>query len=264
VKAIGIESLDVELKLARLPRSQSSTTALLIDLDRLRWFQKLIYLLPAAILRTYEAVLTEQHIIVINRRGVHGIPFGAPMTEIYPQIFCPVGMSLLPRVDYDLLREHLQIRPDQNLTFFPEDAPPFAIPIADLKPLSRAVVAPERAKTSIIEIASRTIAEELAMPTVGHKRQGAFSLWRGTKVDPPIEDAKQLPPSSSSSEPLQLAARPEGKELPQARNTPRELPPPRPIRAAPASVAAPAPPTTTTTTTTPAEVPLPDAEGEAR
>ncbi len=200
VKPLGIEHLDVELKLARLPSASASTTALLIELDRLRWFQKLVYLLPAAILRTYEAVLTEQHIIVINRRGVHGIPFGAPMTEIYPQIFCPVGMSLLPRVDYDLLREHLQIRPDQNLTFFPENGPPFAVPIADLKPLSRAVVAPERAKASILEIASRTIAEELAMPTVSHKRQGAFSLWRGTKLDaPPGDDQKQLPASSSSS-----------------------------------------------------------------
>ncbi|MDP2342087.1 MAG: hypothetical protein Q8O67_14110 [Deltaproteobacteria bacterium] len=253
VKATGIESLDVELKLARLPRSQSSTTALLIDLDRLRWFQKLVYLLPAAILRTYEAVLTEQHIIVINRRGVHGIPFGAPMTEIYPQIFCPVGMSLLPRVDYDLLREHLQIRPDQNLTFFPEDAPPFAIPIAELKPLSRAVVAPERAKASIIEIASRTIAEELAMPTISHKRQGAFSLWRGTKIDPPLEEAKALPPPAATS-PEQL----------QPRNTPRELPPPRPIRPAPAPVPQATTTTTTTTTTTPPAPNPPDGEGEAR
>lgn len=205
VKPLGIESLDVELKLARLPRASASTTALLIDLDRLRWFQKLVYLLPAAILRTYEAVLTDQHIIVINRRGVHGIPFGAPMTEIYPQIFCPVGMSLLPRVDYDLLREHLQIRPDQNLTFFPDTGVPFAVPIADLKPLSRAVVAPERAKASILEIASRTIAEELSMPTVSHKRQGAFSLWRGTKVEAPVDEKKQLPaPASTDKAPKQL------------------------------------------------------------
>ena len=203
VKPLGIESLDVELKLARLPRASASTTALLIELDRLRWFQKLVYLLPAAILRTYEAVLTEQYIIVINRRGVHGIPFGSPMTEIYPQIFCPVGMSLLPRVDYDLLREHLQIRPDQNLTFFPEDGVPFAVPIADLKPLSRAVVAPDRAKASILEVASRSIAEELAMPTVTHRRQGAFSLWRGTKLDPAGDgDAPALPPATAPNKQL--------------------------------------------------------------
>ena len=195
----GIEGLDVELKLARLPRSGASTTALLIERDRLPWFQKLIYLLPAAILRTYEAVLTETHIIVVNRRGVHGIPFGQPMTEIYPQIFCPVGMGLLPRVDYDLLREHLQIRPDQNLTFFPEDAPPFSVPIADLKPLSRAVVAPERATASIVEIRSRSIVEALEMPIVGHKRQGVFSLWRGTPETAPATTTKALPPSSSSS-----------------------------------------------------------------
>jgi hypothetical protein len=206
VKPIGIEALDVELRLARLPRASASTTALLIELDRLPWFQKLVYLLPAAILRTYEALITDEHIVVLNRRGVHGIPFGAPMTELYPQIFCPVGMGLLPRVDYDLLREHLQIRPEQNLTFFRDDGPPFAVPIADLKPLSRAVVAPERAKASILELAARSIAEELAMPTVQHKRQGAFSLWRGTSLDvdegkralPPPRPAPALPAPSSA------------------------------------------------------------------
>jgi hypothetical protein len=222
VKPIGIEALDVELRLARLPRASASTTALLIELDRLPWFQKLVYLLPAAILRTYEALITDEHIIVINRRGVHGIPFGAPMTELYPQIFCPVGMGLLPRVDYDLLREHLQIQPEQNLTFFREDGAPFAVPIADLKPLSRAVVAPERAKASIIELASRTIAEELAMPTVQHKRQGAFSLWRGTAVD--VDDPRRelpaapapaaLPPASSPSPSSSAAAAlPDGDDV---------------------------------------------------
>lgn len=211
-KVIGIEALDVELKLARLPRGSASTTALLIELDRLPWFQKLIYLLPAAILRTYEAVLTDTHIIVVNRRGVHGIPFGEPMTEIYPQIFCPVGMGLLPRVEYELLREHLQIRPDQNLTFFPEGASPFSVPIADLKPLSRAVVAPERASASIIEIRSRSIAEELTMPMVSHKRQGAFSLWRGTTEPSSPTTTKALPaPTTPTNPPPQLPSRTTGE-----------------------------------------------------
>ncbi len=192
IHPIGIEALAVELRLARLPRASASTTALLIPLDRLPWFVKLVYLLPAAILRTYEAVITDEHIIVINRRGVHGIPFGEPMTELHPQIFCPSGMGLLPRVDYDLLREHLQIQPDQNLTFFRESGPPFSVPLSALKPLSRAVVAPERARASIVELATRTIAEELAMPTVQHKRQGAFSLWRGTAVDADVAP-RQLP-----------------------------------------------------------------------
>ncbi len=187
-----IESLDVELKLARLPRSSAATTALLIERERLPWFVKLVYMLPSAILRTYEAVLAGPYIIVINRRGVHGIPFGAPMTEIYPQIFVPVGMQLLPRVDYDLLREHLQIRPDQNIYFFPEHAKPFSVAQDQLKPLSRAVVAPERARMSLLELKGRTIADELAAPTVAHKRQGVFSLWRGTKVEP--QKLPQLPP----------------------------------------------------------------------
>jgi hypothetical protein len=194
-----IESLDVELRLARIPRASAATTALLIERERMPWFRKLVYMLPAPILRTYEAAIAGPYIIVINRRGVHGIPFGEPMTESYPQIFLPVGMQLLPRVDYDLLREHLQIRPDQNLYFFPEGKPAFSVAIDVLKPLSRAVVAPDRTRASIVELKTETIGEQLTNPTVTHKRQGAFSLWRGTKVQA-VEERPLLPPATERAE----------------------------------------------------------------
>jgi hypothetical protein len=203
-----VEALDVELKLARLPGAGAATQALLIDLDRLPWFIKLVYMLPAAVLRSYEAVIAEPYVIVINRRGVHGIPFGEPMTELYPQIFVPVGMQLLPRVDYDLLREHLQIRPDQNLYFFPEDGSAFSLAQEMLKPLSRAVVASDQAAENIVELQGRDIVSSLEAPSVAHRRQGVFSLWRGARVEAkplpkaleaPVTPRPQLPPASSGN-----------------------------------------------------------------
>jgi hypothetical protein len=208
-----IDTLDVELRLARVPRSASPTTALLIDRDRMPWFQRLVYMLPAAILRSYDAVLTEHTIIVINRRGVHGIPFGDPMTEAYPQVFLPVGMQLLPRVDYDLLREHLQIRPEQSLYFFPEGKPAFSVNVDELKPLSRAVVAPDRAKASIVELKTETIAQQLPVATVAHKRQGMFSLWRGTSVT-----ALNLPPGQRTLAALPAPANTDDRFDPDASN----------------------------------------------
>jgi hypothetical protein len=216
-----VEALSVELKLARLPNAGAATQALLIDLERLPWFLKLVYMLPAAVLRSYQAVIAEPYIIVINRRGVHGIPFGDAMTEMYPQIFVPVGMQLLPRVDYDLLREHLQIRPDQNLYFFPDDAPAFSVPQEVLKPLSRAVVASERATASMVELRSRDVVDELDMPTVGHRRQGVFSLWRGTRVETP--EAKQLPAPVKETKAL-----PAGKSKGNAKGKSADEAPPQP------------------------------------
>lgn len=209
-----IDALDVELRLARLPRAAAATTALLIEVERLAWFRKLVYLLPAAILRSYEAVIAGDYIIVINRRGVHGIPFGQPMTESYPQIFLPVGMELLPHVDYDLLREHLQIRPEQNLYFFPEGKPAFAVATDQLRPLSRAVVAPERARASIVELRTRDVSETLPLPEVAHKRQAAFSLWRGAKVATP--DVRALPsPVAAPARALPAAERAGSKAPPE-------------------------------------------------
>ena len=142
-------------------------------------------MLPGAILRSYDAVLTDDHIVVINRRGVQGIPFGEPMSELYPQIFVPVGMQLLPRVDYDLLREHLQIRPDQSLYFFPEGRSAFSLPSQDLKPLSRSIVAAEQARDTIAAMRAQDIIEPLSAPEIRHRRQVVFSLWRGARIESP-------------------------------------------------------------------------------
>jgi hypothetical protein len=217
-EASPIEALGVELRLARLPGASGSTQALLIDIDRISWFMKLVYMLPAAVLRAYEAAIADPYIIVINRRGVHGIPFGEPMTELYPQIFTPVGMQLLPRVDYDLLREHLQIRPDQNFYFFPEDKPAFAIAHDQFKPLARAVVADERARQSMVELRSRDAIEELGKSTVSHRAQGVFSLWRGTRVEA-IDEAKRLPPPTQPPKAL-----PPKKSQPQQAAQPQQPP----------------------------------------
>jgi|GEM_PF-287297 len=227
-----IEALGMELKLARLPGGGGATQALLIPLDRLNWFIKLVYMLPAAVLRAYEAVIAEPYIIVINRRGIHGIPFGAPMTEMAPQIFVPVGMQLLPRVDYDLLREHLRIRPDQNLYFFPENADAFAVPTDALKPLSRAIVADDQSRVHLVELRTRAITDTLEDASITHRRQGVFSLWRGTKTQKPA--AKELPPAPDKGAPKQLPpAPPAASTPPPARPSPP--PPQTPVAAPPAA-----------------------------
>lgn len=206
---VPIENMGVQLKLARIPTRATPTQALLIDVERLPWFMKMTYLMPAAVLRAYEAVIADPYIIVVNRRGVHGIPFGHPMTELFPHIFVPVGMQLLPRVDYDLLREHLQIRSEQELYFFPEEGPAFTVPKEMLRPLSRAIVAPERARESLLELRSREVVVEIPPSKVGHRRQSVFSLWRGAPaagaqmkaLGSSPTSARQLP-SSADDDPL--------------------------------------------------------------
>lgn len=195
-----LENIGVELKLARMPGSSGATQALLIDIERLPWFTKLLYMLPAAVLRTYEAVIADPYIIVVHRRGLHGIPFGEPMTELYAQVFVPVGMQLIPKVDYDLLREHLRIRPEQNLYFFPEGKQPFSVPQEMLRPLSRSIVATEQARQNLVELKSRDWMQEVDAPTIGHRRQGVFSLWRGANV-PPHAPSPQLPAAQNDKAP---------------------------------------------------------------
>ena len=126
----------------------------------------------------------------------------------------------MPRVDYDLLREYLQIRPEQNLYFFPDGKPPFAVPQEILKPLSRAIVAPERARASIVELKGKSIAESLEAPTITHRRQGMFSLWRGTATEE--RKASELAAPASEKKPLMLAGRPDTAPPPLPRPRPKD------------------------------------------
>lgn len=206
-----IDALQVPLRLSRVPDASASTTALLIDINRLPWFMQLVYMLPAAILRSYEAAIADPYIVVINRRGIHGIPFGIPMFEAYPQVFVPVGMQILPRVDYDLLREHLQIRPEQNLYFLLDNGPTIAIAQDILKPLARAAVAPDQARQTLLQLKARSIVDDLPASTLRHTDPSTFSLWqRGNDAEREVKRqevasknaAKQLPaPASASTAP---------------------------------------------------------------
>src|SRR5690606_11172377 len=76
---------------------------------------------------------------------------------------------------------------------------------------------------SMVELETRTLTEELGEPSVVHRRQGVFSLWRGTRVEPEEEDPRlaqaantfrQLPHRAGTN-----GERPEGKG---------EVEPPRP------------------------------------
>lgn len=212
VECTPLDALNVELRLARLPDANAATQALLIDLERLPWVTRLLYTLPAAVLRTYEAVIADPYLVVVNRRGVHGFPFGQPMTELYPQVFVPVGMQLLPRVDYELLREQLQIRPEQHLHFFPDDRPAFRLAVDQLRPLSRAIVAGEQARASMLELETRDPLEPSPPSTLTHRPQHAFTLWRGTKVDREPVSPRVLEVNTRRA--MRALASPEGKEPP--------------------------------------------------
>jgi hypothetical protein len=197
-KVLSLASLEMTLTLAYLPVAKGAVTALLIDMEKLSWFIKLVYMLPAAIVRTYEAVIAEDHIIVVNRQGVHGIPFGDPMTEVQPRVFIPNKMQLIPRVDEDVLRTYLNMQGEDNLYFFPEDGEPFFVPRDNFHPLSRAVVAAEQAAINLRELDAQSLTESMDPATILHHAQGVFSLWRGAKT---TKNFKALPPADKGAGP---------------------------------------------------------------
>lgn len=211
-----IQALPVELKLAPLPGQGGAMSALLIPHERLDWFVKLVYMLPAAVLRTYDAALTRDWAIVVHHRGVEGIPFGVPMHELSRGVFVPTGHTLLPRVDDDVLRAHLDLQSDEDWVFFPENHTPFVVKRHLFQPLSRAVVAPEQARQNMVDVEVRTLEAELDPVEIHHERQSMFSLWRGVTVP---EDAKK---ALKASQKAQKEAQEAQKALPPAQTAAKQ------------------------------------------
>jgi hypothetical protein len=72
-----------------------------------------------------------------------------------------------------------------------------------------------------MELKTQTISESLPSPTISHKRQAAFSLWRGTRLQP-MDEGRQLGPGTVEGAPR---GAPAPAALPPARAADDQTPP---------------------------------------
>jgi hypothetical protein len=173
--------LALSLRVEPSGRATGPTVAALIPWNRVPWFQRLCYALPASALRRYKVASLERGVLVRASDVLEGIPFGTLFELAAPDVLVPVGTRLLPAVSPALLVERLGATEGNTVVFPDRTNAPFRVPAALLVPLELRVVGaltpaiadrvvenvPEEPLTEPVEIENRTMGP---MPLWGLRR----------------------------------------------------------------------------------------------
>jgi hypothetical protein len=153
------------------------TVATLIPWNRVSWFQRLCYALPASALRRYRVASLERGVLVRAADVLEGIPFGTLFETAAPDVLVPVGTRLLPAVSSALLVERLGAT-DGNTVVFPDrTGAPFRVPAAVMFPLELRVVG---ALTPVLSdrVVTGLREEPIGEPVeIENRTMGPMPLW---------------------------------------------------------------------------------------
>ncbi|PID38198.1 MAG: hypothetical protein CSA65_00280 [Proteobacteria bacterium] len=194
------EDVKVPLRLVPVSGAQPPLVASRIPATEGERLKRLIYLLPPPVLARYGICVTDDFIYLLAETGVDFVPLGEMFWALAPGVFIPQGLSLLPRVAPDVLREHLGAIANQ-LFFFRRDEPePLRFNRADFAPLGRhslAQVVVREGSTTLLPAAPEI--ESLALL---NDEIGLFPLWRFDGALPAeADDEQRLLTSAGEGEP---------------------------------------------------------------
>jgi hypothetical protein len=114
-------------------------TALLVPMSHAPALKRLVFDLPPSLLVAYQVAFTERIIVLLNPGGAEGISLGTLMQEFGPNLYVPLGHTLVPRVRPEVLSEQIGAR-EGFAYFFPSEGGPFALPLSGFRPLERRVL----------------------------------------------------------------------------------------------------------------------------
>ncbi len=184
-KSAPTPQLETPLKLSPSLSTPHAVLALRLSISQAPWLKKLVYLLPHQALEQCAVCLTADQIFIYSAAGIEFIPLGEQFYQVAPGVLAPVGFELLPRIQSDILVEHLGNGAEQ-LVFFLRDQPtPVQLPRAAFLPLSRCTLAPitiERLRPAAMgDAASRST-------SIHNSPLGLFPLWGFTDGPTPEEE----------------------------------------------------------------------------
>jgi hypothetical protein len=177
VAARARPDLSLALRVESRGQAAGPTVASLIPWNRVSWFQRLCYALPASALRRYRVASLERGVLVRASDVLEGIPFGTLFELVAPDVLVPVGTRLVPAVSPALLVERLGATEGNTVVFPDRTSPPFRVPAAVLVPLELRVVG---ALTPVLpdRVVEGLRAEAIGDPVeIENRPMGPMPLW---------------------------------------------------------------------------------------
>jgi hypothetical protein len=129
------------LTLAPTQAPLRAVVATLVPKEQRAFLARLLYALPARILEGLSVALADEHVFLLDPRGIEGVPLGRFFTEVAPRVYVPAGMTLVPAVAPEVITGLVHAGGGGHVFFLPGEDAPLGLPEGAFAPLSTRVLA---------------------------------------------------------------------------------------------------------------------------
>jgi hypothetical protein len=170
-------SFDVPLKMVQ-GGTGNRAVARWISAEDLPRLKMLAHWLPPQALAGYSVCSTDRGVFVYGQSGLDYLPLGEMFYPLSPNVLVSYGWELLPRINWEVLHQQLQVRSSELIFFSHKTQGALRIDRSHFEPLGRAAVA-HLTTESLDVVAPTGVRQEtnkLAF-SLRNEALGSFPLW---------------------------------------------------------------------------------------
>ena len=145
VGSAGTKPLTLRLAQTSEPFRRVHATA--VPIEEREYLARMLYVLPPKTLAALRVAVGDKHIYVLDPTGIEGLPLGRFFSEVATRIYVPAGLTLVPAVAPDVLKDLVQAQGEDHVFFHPEDTVPRRVPNAAFGLVTRSMIDHVAART---------------------------------------------------------------------------------------------------------------------
>lgn len=168
------DMLSIAPKLVPADAPTPNAVASFVPLEWAARLKRLLFVLPPAVLRNYQIARTDRGFFLLNQGESDYIPLGDLYYQLGNRLFAPIGLTLVPRIDADLLLEQIGAGVDQICFLRREDSVAVLIERSAMLELGRAALTGVKGHAAVAVPAP--LAEQPPTELI-NRGAGLFPLW---------------------------------------------------------------------------------------
>ena len=176
---------DLPLRLDATMAPWRDVVATVIEASQREWLARMLYALPPRTLASVRMAIAGEHIYLLDRSGIEGVPLGTFYSEVAERIYVPAGLTLVPAVSRQVLRDLVADPQGGHVFFDAERGQPRVVPAAAFGPLARQVL---REVGGQVVHANAPEGYDPPLPLMQYGERRRFPLWGVPAKGIPVTD----------------------------------------------------------------------------
>ncbi|MCA9535187.1 MAG: hypothetical protein KC593_15955 [Myxococcales bacterium] len=128
------------LRLAQTSEPFRNVHATVVPIEEREYLARMLYVLPPKTLAALRVAVGQTHIYVLDPQGIEGLPLGRFYSEVAERIYVPAGLTLVPSVAPQVLKDLVQGQGEDHVFFHPEESVPRRVANAAFGLVTRSMI----------------------------------------------------------------------------------------------------------------------------